>query len=124
MRIALIPLLAAAVLTGCGDSLHEEAISQDDWEGGWPFTVTHGTLRCTLHKGAVPIVTFTARDIEFGVDDAAEAAGFPAIKAIRRRDRQGRFIDGDLDAVAQLGRMLCDDDLARLRKQQKAAKRP
>ena len=123
MRAVLL-LLLAAVLAGCGDDLHEEAISQQDWEGAWPFTVTHGTLRCTSRKGPAPVVTFTAKDVEFGVDDAAEAAGFPTVKAIRRRDRQGRFIDGDLDGVLQLGRMLCDDDLARARKRQRAAGRP
>lgn len=120
-HMALILLLTAA-LTGCGDDLHEEAISRHTWEGSWPFTVPHGTLRCTLRKGTVPVVTFTAREIEFGVGDAAEAAGFPSVKAIRRRDRQGHFIDGDLDAVEQLGRMLCDDDLARLRRQQRSAR--
>lgn len=119
-RTAMFLLLAAA-LAGCGDDVHEEAISRQTWEGSWPFTVTHGTLRCTLRKGVAPVVTFTAKDIEFGVGDAAEAAGFPSVKAVRRRDRTGRFIDGDLDAVEQLGRMLCDDDLARLRRQQRSA---
>lgn len=125
-RVPLL-LLVSLLVAGCGNPLHEEAIARSDWEGDWPFTVPHGTLRCSLdgrsHTG-VPIVTFTTGDIEFGLDDMAEADGYPSVKAIRRRDRQGHFIDGDLDAVVQLGRMLCDDDLARVRKRQKAARRP
>ena len=61
----LLALLLA--LAGC-----DNEISEDSFEGKWPFTVSSGILKCENR-----LVIFSAGGVDYGINGSAKNAGYP-----------------------------------------------
>ena len=103
MRIFLV-LLAALSVQGCDDPKSIE-ISQQTFEGKWPFTVESGTLSCKQRF----YVVFEANGKEYGINGSAKSKGYDHPRPIWREAPEGEpgpsvYIGDILDR----GLELCD----------------
>jgi hypothetical protein len=93
--LALVALLVA--LSGCGTSkpLHSETISQTDFNGTWPFSVSSGTLRCIPDNRTPPLgaVVFKAGGASYAINGAARDAGYLLPASLIRDGTHSRLAD-------------------------------
>lgn len=80
--VAVSVLSAAAVIFLSGSSESGIAISADEYEGAWPFTVDAGRIECRQGMAAV----FTAGDTTYQLNGAASHQGYEPLQGIWRYD--------------------------------------
>jgi hypothetical protein len=104
MRVATVAALALSSLACAAPGI---SVSEADvGASAWPFTVSAGTLRCTLdsYQTRRPLVTLDTGDgIHYGLNGAAISAGFPTHRAILKPGKAGVDVQPFIDR----GHTLC-----------------
>ena len=98
--VLLLGFVGCFVLFMGGSSA--ESLTEEDFVGSWPFTVSSGWLDCSVGvRTGRPMVTFQGGGDTYGLNGAAMSYGYPDGREIRKPG-------GNLSGIIQRGIAICN----------------